>query len=101
MKIPRLSKLKTANDNDFSGFIEKPSKSEKKDLLENNLRRPLIIINPVFNNEVNQSEIDPSSYNSRVNAINNNVNNNENALGNNLITKHINVSDKLSVGFIV
>lgn len=98
VEIPRLAKLKTANDNDFAGFIEKPNKSQKKDLLENKLRRPLIIINPIFDNEVNQSEIEPNSYNSRSNAINNN---NENLNNSSLNRRNVNVSDKLSVGFLV
>lgn len=97
VKIPRLAKLKTANDNDFSGFIDKPNKNQKKDLLENKLRRPLVIINPIFDSEVYQSEVQPNSYNSRQNAINNN----ENLNIDNLIRRHVNVSDKLSVGFIV
>ena len=96
MKIPILSKLKTANDNDFLGFIDKPNKNLKKDLIENKLRRPLIIINPVFDSEVNHIEIEPNSFNSRINAINNNEN-----LSSNLNKKNVNVSDKLAVGFIV
>ena len=97
VKIPRLAKLKTLNDNDFAGFLDKPNKNQKKDLLENKLRRPLVIINPVFDSEVIQSDVEPNSYNSRLNAINNNENLN---IGN-LHKKHVNVSDKLSVGFIV
>jgi len=97
VRIPMLSKLKTANDNDFSGFIEKPNKNQKKDLLENKLRRPLVIINPVFDNEANRSEIEPNSFNSRFNAINNNDNQNSSIIN----KRNLNVPDILSVGFIV
>jgi len=95
VNIPKLSKLKTTNNNDFIGFIDKPNKNQKKDFLENNMRRPLIIINPIFNNEVGLSDMDPSSYNSRQNTIN------QEYISDGVNRKHVNISDKLSVGFIV
>ncbi len=95
MSIPKLSKLKTANNNDFVGFIEKPNKNQKKDLLTNKSRMPLIIINPFFDNEVSIPDINPNSYNSRQNAINNDY------VNGNVNRKRANISEKLSVGFIV
>jgi hypothetical protein len=95
VSIPKLSKLKTANNNDFVGFIEKPNKNQKKDLLTNKSRMPLIIINPFFDNEVSIPDINPNSYNSRQNAINNDY------VNGNVNRKRANISEKLSVGFIV
>ena len=97
MNIPKLNKLKTSITNDFNGFIEKPNKNQKKDLLENNLRRPLVIINPIFDSEIQQNyDIDVNSLNTRLNTINQ-----DNVSNSNLIRKHVNISDKISVGFIV
>lgn len=95
MNIPGLKKLKKANNNDFDGFIENPNKDIKKDFLENKHRRALIIINPIFDSEVNQNDNEPTSLNSRHITINHdNFNSHDNF-------RRVNVSDKLSIGFIV
>lgn len=95
VKIPKISKLKTANDNDFIGFTEKINKNQKKDLIDNNTRRPLIIINPIFENENNQDDIQPNTDNLQAD-----FRNQENFRS--FVNKrNNNLSDKLSIGFIV
>ena len=89
-----MSKLKTANSNDFASFIEMPNKSQMLVFVENNLRRPLIILNPIFDKVINQYAIEPESVNSVPN----------NASPENLISnankRHAIISEKISVGFI-
>ena len=94
VKIPKVSKFKTRNVSDFSGFIDKPNKNEKKDLLENKLRRPLIVINPIFSRELELNiENPPNSYNS---ANNDTINNQLNIP----IQNPFNISEKFSIGLI-
>ena len=90
-----MSIIKTANNSDFTGFTENLNKNQKKDLLENNSRRPLIIINPIFDSENYPNEVEPN----RINAVPNNTN--QENFRSFVNRRNNNISDKISIGFIV
>lgn len=88
--------MKTSNNNDFIGFTENINKNQKKDLIENNTRRPLIIINPIFDNDNNSNEINNQN---RINPITNIAN--QDNFRNSVNKKSNNISDKISIGYII
>ncbi len=105
VNIPKFSKIKTANNSDFLGFTENLNKNQKKDLLENNARRPLIIINPIFDLESSSSlhphEAEQNRNGAVPNSTETNTNNDSDHFGSFVNRRNNNVSDKMSIGFIV
>ena len=83
-----INKIKTTNNSDFNDFIEKPNKSQKKNLMESSNQNPIVIINPIFDAEMNNRKASINSGNINADNLSNNS------------RKNVNISDKLSVGFI-
>lgn len=83
-----INKIKLRGNSDFVGFIEKPNNSQKKILMEDNRKKPLLIINPIFDSELGSRKASNNSNN--INADNSSNNS----------RKNVNISDKISVGFI-
>jgi len=88
VKIPLINKINTTNNSDFNDFIEKPNKSQKKNLMESSNQNPIVIINPIFDAEMNNRKASINSGNINADNLSNNS------------RKNVNISDKLSVGFI-
>ena len=55
IKIPKVRKIKAGKNNEFCGFLQKPDKNQKKLMMIDTKRKPLLIINPIFDNEINDN----------------------------------------------
>lgn len=95
MKIPKVRKIKAGKVNEFCGFVNKPDKNQKNFMMTDTKRKPLLVINPIFDKEINSND------NNKRESVQNKSNQGENS---NLINQgnqgKFNISEKVSVGFI-